>query len=260
MESELPVELIHRIQSCMSEKNAGGTCILSKSWLHAWYTIPHLRFHKDRLIDNTLERYHRLNLPIQTLDIWFEVRKHDTAPLTRWIRQVASTSCLKELSLSFDIIRDSFTLPDSIFSGKNLTGINVINEAHNCSDNIEHRRHGMFSSNNNMINCVSLRVLVLHQVNISEESKFIFLEELNVEFVYRTLNITSFVIASNTLKRLTLYANSNMPNDIQVDALALFYFYYESYNIPTTLSFPVVAPKHIELKINLATVDAGRGS
>nr|GEV38580.1 hypothetical protein [Tanacetum cinerariifolium] len=37
-------ELIHRIQSLLPAKEAARTCILSKSWLHAWSTIPTLRF------------------------------------------------------------------------------------------------------------------------------------------------------------------------------------------------------------------------
>ncbi|XP_071740547.1 uncharacterized protein [Rutidosis leptorrhynchoides] len=355
MEIELPTELIHRIQMCMSEKHAGGTCILSKSWLHAWYTIPHLRFHKNKLINNTFERYHRHNLPIQTLDIRFDDENKNTARLLkRWIPQVASKSFLKELSLSFNtnIYMDWSTVIDSIFSCENLTRISVTKEERGFSDTFNLRRI------NTMIKCVSLRVLVLQRVSITEEvfnslvstcmllekiqlwccngfktlkvkdlpclmeleietwkedlileidnvpslvffhywkyigesalekpvsfnmhqivsvrqlhiynlgkdsiaeffnmikSKLIFLEELNVEFVYQSLDITSFVIASTSLKRLTLNVSNNMPNDIQIDAPKLLYFCYESHFIPT-LSFPFVTPKKIELNFKLQTL------
>ncbi|GJQ94564.1 peroxisomal membrane protein 11B [Tanacetum coccineum] len=58
---DLP-ELIHRIQSLLPAKEAARTCILSKSWLHAWSTIPTLRFpcqsltSYNKLIDSTLMR------------------------------------------------------------------------------------------------------------------------------------------------------------------------------------------------------------
>nr|GEV21695.1 hypothetical protein [Tanacetum cinerariifolium] len=37
-------ELIHRIQKLLPVEEAACTCILSKSWLHAWSTIPTVRF------------------------------------------------------------------------------------------------------------------------------------------------------------------------------------------------------------------------
>lgn len=38
-------ELMHGIQSRLSLREAACTSVLSKSWLHAWSTIPNLRFH-----------------------------------------------------------------------------------------------------------------------------------------------------------------------------------------------------------------------
>ncbi|GJT58543.1 transcription factor DIVARICATA-like protein [Tanacetum coccineum] len=43
-EDVLPVELLQRVQSLLPLKDAASTCILSKSWLRAWYTIPNLQF------------------------------------------------------------------------------------------------------------------------------------------------------------------------------------------------------------------------
>ncbi|GKB84812.1 RNA-directed DNA polymerase, eukaryota [Tanacetum coccineum] len=37
-------ELMHRILSSLPAKEAARTCVLSKSWLHAWSTIPNIRF------------------------------------------------------------------------------------------------------------------------------------------------------------------------------------------------------------------------
>nr|GEX14065.1 retrovirus-related Pol polyprotein from transposon TNT 1-94 [Tanacetum cinerariifolium] len=45
MSLDVPVELLlQRIQSLLPPKDAASTCILSKSWLRAWSTIPNLRF------------------------------------------------------------------------------------------------------------------------------------------------------------------------------------------------------------------------
>ncbi|XP_071740313.1 uncharacterized protein [Rutidosis leptorrhynchoides] len=173
MESELPAELIHRIQSLLSKKEAAATCILSKSWLHAWNTTPHLKFHNTKLkIENTLERYQRLNLPIQSLDIRMDIFSYDTAPLTRWIQQVTSKSCLKELSLCLNPYINSFSVPKEIFSCENLTMINVINEAYSISSIYSSTitiTRPLWICKNNMIKCVSLCVLKLIKVNISEE-------------------------------------------------------------------------------------------
>nr|GEZ54695.1 hypothetical protein [Tanacetum cinerariifolium] len=128
---DLP-ELIHRIQSLLPANEAARTCILSKSWLHAWSTIPTLRFPRqslmyyNKLIDSTLVRYHRNNLPIQCFNLVFNIRDQNSVSLAnKWISGVASKSALKELFLCIRVGIDSFTLPDEIFSSANLHEIKI---------------------------------------------------------------------------------------------------------------------------------------
>ncbi|GJZ85925.1 F-box protein-like protein [Tanacetum coccineum] len=67
-EDVLPVELIHRIQSLLPLKEAARTRILSKSWLHAWYTIPTLRIipSKPNKSFSTVEDARKYNKLIRT--------------------------------------------------------------------------------------------------------------------------------------------------------------------------------------------------
>ncbi|GJZ79564.1 hypothetical protein Tco_0644401 [Tanacetum coccineum] len=119
-------ELIHRIQLALPSKDAARTCILSKSWLHAWSTIPAIRFCPSvdtlekqnqrkymRWIKRTLLRYHWDNLPITSLDLQFSIHTAFRSAY-KLIMQAASKSSLKELHLT--ILDASFTLPDEIFS------------------------------------------------------------------------------------------------------------------------------------------------
>lgn len=123
---DVPVELIHRLQSMLPVKQAARTCVLSKSWLHAWSTIPTLRFPMQRSLTKSqinliLERYHENNIPIESFDLQFEIRYQESAFLVeKWIRLVASkSSCLKELSLSIWVAGiDLFTLPYIILQQK----------------------------------------------------------------------------------------------------------------------------------------------
>ncbi|KAL7603367.1 hypothetical protein Lser_V15G17329 [Lactuca serriola] len=123
-------EVIHNIQSRLPVKEAARTSILSKSWLHAWSTIPILRFREAvtslteeqetehvKVIDHTLIRYLHDNIPIQSINLKINIENQDSASLAeKWIRPVASKSSLYELSLTFVVASASFTLPDNILS------------------------------------------------------------------------------------------------------------------------------------------------
>lgn len=79
-----------------------------------------------------------------------------------WIQTVATQSCLKELSITMlGISRDQFTLPDEIFSQENLNTLSVK------ADRLVGRF--VWMSSNPVINSVSLRVLELLHVGISDE-------------------------------------------------------------------------------------------
>lgn len=179
-------ELIHRIQSLLGVRQAVHTCVLSKSWLYyAWSTIPILRFSQStmivseqeekkkyvKLIDHTLQRYLRDNIPIEGYYHDLDVKNQELASLAeKWIRSIASkNSCLKVFNLNIFVINiDSFTLPDVIFSSENLHTISVT--VPECKiDSVRVMSNLVMMSSNPVINCVSLRVLELLNVDISEE-------------------------------------------------------------------------------------------
>lgn len=78
---ELPTEILHQILSLLPTKTAARTALLSKSWLNACSTKPHLSFDISdpveyqaheflRIVDNTLERYQRdNNLPVSSFEL-----------------------------------------------------------------------------------------------------------------------------------------------------------------------------------------------
>ncbi|XP_049370989.1 F-box/LRR-repeat protein At4g14096-like [Solanum verrucosum] len=86
--AELPTEILHQILSLLPTKTAARTALLSKSWLKACSTKPHLCFDISdpieyraheflRIVDNTLERYHRdNNLPISSFELCISFYDH----------------------------------------------------------------------------------------------------------------------------------------------------------------------------------------
>ncbi|XP_071712363.1 uncharacterized protein [Rutidosis leptorrhynchoides] len=136
-------DLVHRIQSLLPVEEAARTCVLSKSWLHAWSTIPTLRFYKPKRlvskeeetnrmnsIDRTVQRYSQHNIPIETFDLELRMENQELTSLAnKWIQIVATNTCLKELSLKISNDIDSkikLTLTDELFSGENLHSIAII--------------------------------------------------------------------------------------------------------------------------------------
>ncbi|GJT15614.1 acyl carrier protein 1, chloroplastic-like protein [Tanacetum coccineum] len=132
-------ELIHHIQALLPAKDAARTCVLSKSWLHAWFTILTLRFCQSsksltkqqekrylRLMRRTIRRYHKDNIPIITCDLHFGIRKPKSSTrVEKFIKRVASKSPLKELCLTVVDDVASITLPDEIFSSENLDTLSI---------------------------------------------------------------------------------------------------------------------------------------
>ncbi|XP_071712342.1 putative F-box/LRR-repeat protein At5g41840 [Rutidosis leptorrhynchoides] len=173
---DLPVELIQHIQLLLPVKEAARTCVLSKTWSHAWSTIPHLRFHvtskfrneeKERsyikFMDRTMSKYVKDNIPIQSFDL--ELTDMKLASLAfKWIPNVASQSCFKHLTITIchNESDSKLILPDEIFSGKNLHTLSLQDYHFDPIENIS-------VSLNPVINCVNLRVLELENVEISEE-------------------------------------------------------------------------------------------
>ncbi|CAI9264582.1 unnamed protein product [Lactuca saligna] len=163
-------ELMQRIQSWLPVKEAARTSVLSKSWLYAWSTIPILIFSVGRercmklaYMDRVLYRYLRDNIPIERFDLMMDVENQESAShAEKWIGPLATKTCLKEFSLSITLNGASFTLPDEILSGENLTKIRV--------SGTHGGRVPMTTSQHPVIKCVSLRELHLDCVCISEEA------------------------------------------------------------------------------------------
>ncbi|XP_023773266.1 F-box/LRR-repeat protein At5g02910 [Lactuca sativa] len=172
-EVEDVVELMHRIQARLAVKEAARTSVLSKSWLHAWSTIPTLRFYVGRGksmklvdVDHTLIRYLRDNIPIESFELKMDMQNQESAShAEKWIGFVATKTSLKEFSLSVYLKgASSFTLPDELLLGENLTKIRV---GASWGTDISVR---MTTSHHPVIKCVSLRELHLAGVHISEEA------------------------------------------------------------------------------------------
>ncbi|GJT74217.1 F-box protein-like protein [Tanacetum coccineum] len=240
-------ELIQQIQSLLPAKDAAGTCVLSKSWLRAWSTIPTLRFCRwtikslskqersyMRFIRRTIRRYHQDNIPIITCDLYFAIHKQKSATrVEKLIKSVASKSCLKELHLKIFCCIASFTLPDEIFSSGNLNTLSIKLE------NLYHMKYSfekkcsLHISSNPLINCVNLRVLELLEVHISNEafhnlvSTCMLLEKINLEFIEGLTKIKL-----NNLRCLQqLKIAPGTPNDnVEV-------YNVEIYDVPSLRSF-----------------------
>ncbi|CAI9304377.1 unnamed protein product [Lactuca saligna] len=167
------VELMQNIQSRLTVKEAAQTSVLSKYWLHAWSTFPNLRFDVGRgktmkLVDveRTLIRYHRENTPIKRFDLKINIEDQESASQAeKWIGDVATKTCLKEISLSLLLWGASFRLPDEILASENLTKLRV------SAPRIHPNFVWMTMTNPVMFKCVlSLRELHLEGVSISEEA------------------------------------------------------------------------------------------
>lgn len=142
-----------------------------------------------KLIDSTLQRYLQNNIPIERFDLDLDIKNKELASFAEtWIQSLASKkSCLKELSLAIFVkIDDWFTLPDEIFSCENLNTVSV-----RVNDRVINSRYiwskPVMINSNRVINCVSLRVLELLNVDISEEvlanffSTCTLLEKINLD-------------------------------------------------------------------------------
>ncbi|KAL7605163.1 hypothetical protein Lser_V15G19834 [Lactuca serriola] len=174
-EVEDVAESMHRIQSRLPVEEAARTCVLSKSWLHAWSTIPTLRFRvcneqkgsmKLMDVEHTLIRYLRDNIPIERFDLKIDIENQElVSHAAKWIQSVATKTSLKEISLSIfpSGVCALFTLPNEILLGENLTKLRIL-----ASRGI--RSVCMTTSHLPVIKCVSLRELHLNCVCISEEA------------------------------------------------------------------------------------------
>ncbi|CAH1428830.1 unnamed protein product [Lactuca virosa] len=236
-EVEDVVELMQNIQSQLTVKEAAQTSVLSKSWLHAWSTFPNLRFDVGRgksmkLVDveRTLIRYHHDNTPIKRFDLKIDIENQESASQAeKWIGDVTTKTCLKEISLSLLLWGASFRLPDEILASGNLTKIRV-------SAPRIHPNSIWMTMTKPVIKCVSsLRELHLEGVSISEEalhhilSSCCLLEKIELLHScegFKTIKIKNLPrLYELNISFVSLYENSTALEISDVPKLGVFSYY-----------------------------------
>ncbi|XP_023738056.1 uncharacterized protein LOC111886047 [Lactuca sativa] len=223
-------ELMQHIQSRLPVEEAARTSVLSKSWLHAWSTIPTLRFHVDEtkhlnMVDCTLSRYLRDNIPIERLELDVDINDVESSSLAeKWIRSVVASSSLKELSLSVSLTGASLTLPDEILSAaRNLTKLRVTSAS-------RQGVHSVWMKSNSIMNCVcvSLREVVLSGVRLSQEvldaifSSCSFLEKIDIYLDKQEEGRGRSIIKIKNLARLheiRIYSHDGDSTDLEISGV-----------------------------------------
>ncbi|KAL4584851.1 hypothetical protein LXL04_009461 [Taraxacum kok-saghyz] len=168
---DIPV-LIHRIQLRLPVKEAARTSILSKSWSHAWSTIPILKFHQAaqsltkeqktehlESVDRTLIRYLRDNIPIKRIFLKIDIKNKNS--VDKWIQRLTTTITYPYKFSLIIVISGSTSLPDEILSGKNIINLNVSSSFSKIPS--------LLKTAHPVINCVSLRKLQLKCVQVNEK-------------------------------------------------------------------------------------------
>nr|GEY15553.1 reverse transcriptase domain-containing protein [Tanacetum cinerariifolium] len=213
---DIPDDLIQHIQSLLPVKQAARTCVVSKSWLHAWPTNPTLRFRQYvhlpgkqttkymNMIDTTLQRYFRDNIPITCFKLQMVIDDDELASFVRKsIRKVVSKSSLTEICLKLEIFNNSV----SFVRGDILS-------------------------------------------ELLKSSKFPFLESLTLKVRwYGCEDILDITCVS--LKRLIIKARLDRPLRVQIAAPKLLFFSYTCGRAIPSLLFATPVPDQIQLNLDL---------
>ncbi|XP_060181966.1 F-box/FBD/LRR-repeat protein At2g26030-like [Lycium barbarum] len=155
----LPECLVQNILCYLSFKEAANMSILSKTWLQAWLTLPHLEFTFDYLkgkmkkVDNIMERYRDEKIPIEK----FELSYSSVIPLiNKWI-DIALQNGVKDLVFEA-YSYTSYPLPlFKILAARSLRELIL----RGC--NLKH-----VSLSSGVASCNSLRKLSLSSVSLNE--------------------------------------------------------------------------------------------
>ncbi|CAI9262911.1 unnamed protein product [Lactuca saligna] len=209
----------------------------TKSWLRAWSTFPNLWFDVGRgktmkLVDveRALIRYHRDNTPIKRFDLKIDIENQESASQAeKWIKDVATKTCLKEISLSLLFWGASFRLPDEILASENLTKLRVSAPRIN-SNSV------WMTATNPVIKCVSsLRELHLEGVSISEEALhhilsscclLVKIELLHSREGFKTIKVKNLPrLYELNISFASLYKNSTALEISDVPKLGVFSYY-----------------------------------
>ncbi|XP_057773739.1 uncharacterized protein LOC130993035 [Salvia miltiorrhiza] len=201
-EFEFPEEIIHQIQSLMSDqREAARTTLVSKSWYGAWSTRPNLRFHEFELGERfpqwarkTLQRYEDLNLNIQT----FNLRMYKDDSLAREL--ILKAIKLGVIDLTIEYIKWWFDLPDEVLESQTLTRLSVSG----CTVDLGRRKK------KEIITCSTLKSLTLSGVYVNGDFyegliwRFPLIEELTLKQPKRLVFDVGAMLKLHKLKSLRM--------------------------------------------------------
>ncbi|KAL3642161.1 hypothetical protein CASFOL_012976 [Castilleja foliolosa] len=135
--SQLPIHILHRILSNLSQKQSIRTCILSKSWRHVGSTRPKIEFLEEffngdkqsflSVIDSTLQRYLDQNLSVhQFIICMWALDPQSISLLEKWIPILVRIMRVKTFHLCFNSERsDYFDLPSIVFQSQTLENLHL---------------------------------------------------------------------------------------------------------------------------------------
>ncbi|KAG8373779.1 hypothetical protein BUALT_Bualt11G0060600 [Buddleja alternifolia] len=170
---QLPEPIIHHIQSSLSGKEAASTAVVSKSWYNSWLTRPILDFderdfrnlnpyprNNDRFfnyMNRSMERYHELNLKIESFKLWMYVRDIKSSSLATELIVKAVKMGVNKLNIEIHPPRATFILPKEVFGAESLKILSVVG----C------KIDGIFGEN---VMCSRLESLSLSDVSVGEDT------------------------------------------------------------------------------------------
>ncbi|CAI9262515.1 unnamed protein product [Lactuca saligna] len=257
-------EPMHHIQSRLSVDEASHTSILSKSWLHAWSTIPNLRFHvpkeqeeKERKhmklvdVEHTLKSYLDNNIPIESFELSISIENQESASLAeKWIRRVSTK-------------RENDLQAQRITLDEGSTGLEIIHVPNlhvmgcNVRMNRMSRRFGPLIKDHSISLGSSITDLTLGGGMIRDNGSLDmiiklglpFLESLTLDMDYWMLGSFRFTCAS--IKQFSLLSCPCTLGDVvYVTAPKLLFFSFYGNTMPSLL-FPDSTLEQIDFRLGL---------
>ncbi|KAK4405636.1 hypothetical protein Sango_0570100 [Sesamum angolense] len=138
---QLPESIIQHIQSFLTGKEAASTAVLSKSWYNSWLTRPALDFDERNFqnqnsapqnddkffnfVKRSMERYHGLNLTIESFKLWMNVRDVDSSSLATELIVKAVKMGANGVNLEFSPPISEYILPKELFEAESLVGLSL---------------------------------------------------------------------------------------------------------------------------------------
>lgn len=135
----LPEAIIQRIQSFLSRKQAASTAAVSKSWYNSWLTRPILDFDERdfhnlpqsddkfwNFMKRSIERYHELNLNIESFKLWMSVGDIDSSSLATEMIVKALKMGADDINLEFNPPISEYLLPKDLFETESLVGLSAV--------------------------------------------------------------------------------------------------------------------------------------